>query len=116
MFHDYKIFTSPRGWPGASNGTANIFPALATDDFRFVYAVWSDNTNIFFSSSSDRGATWTAPLRVNRGRTIGMANVFPWVAADANGHVFIAVTGPEGFYYQKNGEFTSGFVKLHARL
>src|SRR5207237_1264127 len=28
----------------------------------------------------------------------------------------IAVTGPEGFYYQKSGKFTSGFVKLHARL
>ncbi len=121
MFHDYKIFTSPTGSPGASNGTANIFPALATDNFGFVYAVWSDNTNIIFSSSSDRGATWTAPLRVNQGRTTSMANVFPWVAADANGHVVVAWLGADragnsndrsvmepGHVAEQNGACTDG--------
>jgi hypothetical protein len=93
MFTDYKIFTSPTGSPGATNGTANIFPALATDDLGYVYAVWSDNTNIFYSSSSDQGGTWTTPIRVNSGATVGKANVFPWVAADANGHVVVAWLG-----------------------
>jgi len=93
MFNDHKIFTSALSSPGATNGTANLFPALATDDLGFVYAVWSDNTNILYSSSSDQGTTWTTPVRVNSGATVGKANVFPWVAADANGHVVVVWLG-----------------------
>jgi len=93
-FTDHKIFTSPAGSLGAKNGTDQIFPALAADDFGFLYAVWSDNSNIFFSSSSDLGTTWrTLPIRVNQGTTVGKANVFPWVAADANGHVVVVWFG-----------------------
>jgi hypothetical protein len=93
LFTDHKIFTSPLGSPGAINGTNQVFPAMATDAFGFVYAVWSDNTNIFFSSSSDLGTTWTTPIRVNSGKTVGNANVFPWVAADANGHAVVVWLG-----------------------
>src|SRR5260370_31897037 len=90
LFTDTKVFTSPAGSPGATFGTNQVFPALAVDNFGFVYAVWSDQTHIFFSSSADQGATWTTPpTQVNSGTTIGKANVFPWIAADANGHVGI---------------------------
>src|SRR3989449_3621875 len=94
-FTDHKIFTSPAGSLGATNGANNIFPALAVDGLGFVYAVWSDNSNIFFSSSADQGATWTSPLLVNQGATVGMANVFPWVAADADSHVGIVWFGAD---------------------
>lgn len=93
LFIDHKIFTSPVGSPGAANGTNQIFPALATDDAGFVYAVWSDQTHIYFSSSSDQGTTWTMPIQVNAGPTVGDANVFPWVAADANGHAVVVWLG-----------------------
>lgn len=93
LFIDQKIFTSPVGSPGAANGTNQIFPALATDDAGFVYAVWSDQTHIYFSSSSDQGTTWTMPIQVNAGPTVGDANVFPWVAADANGHAVVVWLG-----------------------
>ena len=89
-FTDYKIYTGP---PGVSNG--NIFPALAVDQFGFLYAVWSDNSNIFFTSSSDLGRTWTTARVVNKGATKGRPNVFPWVAADANGHVVVAWLGAD---------------------
>src|SRR2546426_8032965 len=79
-FTDYKIYTGP---VGATN--ANIFPALAVDQFGFLYAVWSDNSNVFFTSSSNLGRTWTPARVVNKGATKGRANVFPWVAADVNG-------------------------------
>jgi len=92
-FTDHKVFTSPQGSPGATNGNNNIFPALAVDNFGNVYAVWSDNQNVFLSSSSDLGNTWTAPVRVNSGSTVGKANVFPWVAADAYGHVVVTWLG-----------------------
>ena len=92
-FTDHKVFTSPAGSPGAANGGNNIFPALAVDNFGSVYTVWSDNQNIFLSSSSDLGNTWTSPARVNRDGTVGKSNVFPWVAADANGHVIVTWLG-----------------------
>jgi hypothetical protein len=93
-FTDYKIFTSPAGSRGATNGINNIFPAVAVDNFGYLYAAWSDNSNIFFSSSNDLGKTWrTTPIQVNRGTTVGKANVFPWIAADANGHVVVTWYG-----------------------
>jgi len=92
-FTDHKVFTSPIGSPGAANGTDNIFPALAVDALGYLYAVWSDNTNIYLSSSGDQGKTWTAPAQVNQGSTVGNANVFPWVAADSNGHVVVTWLG-----------------------
>jgi len=77
-FTDHKIFTSPLGSLGATNGADQIFPALAVDNFGFLYAVWSDNSNIFFSSSNDLGTTWrTNPIVVNQGTTVGKSNVFP---------------------------------------
>src|SRR5438132_6281767 len=90
MFTDYKVYTGP---VGANN--ANIFPALAVDRFGFLYGVWSDNKNIFFTSSSDHGKTWTTARTINQGATVGKANVFPWVAADANGHVVVAWLGAD---------------------
>ena len=93
-FTDHKIFTSPAGSLGATNGLDQIFPAMAVDNFGYLYAVWSDNSNIFFSSSNDLGTTWrTSPIRINQGATVGKANVFPWVVADANGHVVVSWFG-----------------------
>jgi len=60
-FTDQKVFSSPAGTLGATNGNNNILPALAVDHFGNVYAVWSENQNVFLSSSSDQGKTWTAP-------------------------------------------------------
>jgi hypothetical protein len=90
-----KIYTSPLSSPGAKNGTNQVFPALATDNNGWVYAVWSDNTNIYLSSSADQGTNWRiTPVRVNQGATVGgKSNVFPWVAADANGHVVVVWLG-----------------------
>ena len=93
-FTDHKIFTSPAGSLGARNGIDQIFPAIAVDNFGYLYAVWSDNSTIFFSSSNDLGTTWrTNPIQVNQGSTVGKSNLFPWVAADANGHVVITWFG-----------------------
>lgn len=65
---------------------ANVFPAVAIDSTNGnVYATWSNasgaGTNVFFSTSTDGGASWSTPEIVN----IAPANtaVFPWVAAHA---------------------------------
>lgn len=67
-------------------GNLNVDPTTGT-----LYAVWTDNrdgmhdvanpvtdTNVFMSSSSNEGQTWTAPIRVTSGVT---DKWFPWVAA-----------------------------------
>ena len=94
-FTDTKLFTSPTGSPGATFGTNQVFPALAVDDFGFVYAAWSDNSNVLYSFSTDQGATWSSPLNVSLPINGGNANVFPWIAADANGHVGVVWFGDD---------------------
>jgi hypothetical protein len=94
-FTDTKVFTSPAGSPGAMFGTNQVFPALAVDGSGFVYTVWSDNSNIFYSFSSDQGTTWSNPINVSFPVNGGHANVFPWIAADANGHVGIVWFGDD---------------------
>lgn len=72
-------------WAGPLLSTnVNVFPAVAVDSTTDnVYAVWSNQstagTNVFFSSSSDAGLTWSTPTMVN----IAPANtaIFPWVDA-----------------------------------
>ncbi len=89
-FTDHKVATQATGV-----SAANLFPSLAVDKMGYLYAVWSDNTNILLSVSSDSGSTWSAPRTVNSGATVGNSNVFPWVDADANGHVVIAWFGAD---------------------
>ena len=92
-FTDTKVFTGPAG--AQNQGANNLFPALATDDFGFVYAVWSDNSNIFYSFSTNQGTTWSNPMNVSFPVNGGHANVFPWIAADANGHIGIVWFGDD---------------------
>src|SRR5947199_4799966 len=90
-FTDTKVFSGPAG--AQNQGANNLFPALATDDFGFVYAVWSDNSNIFYSFSTNQGTTWSNAMNVSFPVNGGNANVFPWIAAHASGHVGIACFG-----------------------
>jgi hypothetical protein len=96
QFRVYKIFSCGAGssCPGG-HGLVNLFPALAVDKFGYVYAVWSDGTTIYYSFSATHGASWSPAIAVNQGVTVGKSNTFPWIAADANGHVGIAWYGAD---------------------
>jgi hypothetical protein len=87
-FTDHKVFAQAGGV-----SAENLFPALAVDNSGVLYSVWSNNADVLYSVSKDQGNTWSSPLRVNQGATIGMSNVFPWIAADANGHVGVVWYG-----------------------
>jgi hypothetical protein len=89
-FTDTTVYTAV---PGTNN--AQIFPAFAVDAKGNTFAVWSDNSNIWMSSSTAQGRVWTAPVRVNAGATVGKANLFPAVAADAFGHVVVVWFGSD---------------------
>jgi hypothetical protein len=96
-FTDYKIFSCGAGSTCPSGyGLENLFPALAVDNFGYLYAVWSDNTNIYYSFSPTHGTRWSPAIKVTQNTSqAGKSNVFPWVAAEDNGHVAIAWYGAD---------------------
>ncbi len=95
-FTDYKVFSCGAGLKCPSGlGLRNLFPALAVDKFGYLYAVWSDGATIYYSFSTTHGVSWSPAVAVNQGVTVGMSNMFPWIAADANGHVGIAWYGAD---------------------
>jgi hypothetical protein len=63
----------------------------AADAAGNVYLAWSETTDddsgVYFASSADDGATWSAPKRVDRGNA---SNVFPAITAGPAGEVAIA--------------------------
>jgi hypothetical protein len=70
---------------------SNVFPSLAVDPTNGkLYAVWADPHQVYFSTSSDQGTHWTAPVIVN----IAPATtaIFPWIAA-YNGTVDVVYYG-----------------------
>jgi hypothetical protein len=59
-----------------------------------VYIAWNDNANgdpdILFTSSTDGGARWNTPIRVNDDPIRnGIDQFFPWLSVDPNGQVNI---------------------------
>src|SRR6266849_5012690 len=96
-FTDYKIFSCGAGSTCPTGaGLGNLFPALAVDNFGYIYATWSDNTDVYYSFSTNHGTRWSPAIKVTRNTSqAGKSNVFPWIAADANGHVAIAWYGAD---------------------
>src|SRR5436305_2078195 len=96
-FTDYKIFSCGAGSTCPSGaGLGNLFPALAVDNFGYVYATWSDNTDVYYSFSNNHGTRWSPAIKVTQNTSqAGKSNVFPWIAADANGHAAIAWYGAD---------------------
>src|SRR6266852_1302809 len=96
-FTDYKIFSCGAGSTCPSKaGLGNLFPALAVDNFGYIYATSSDNTAVYYSFSTNHGTRWSPAIKVTRKTSqAGKSNVFPWIAADANGHVAIAWYGAD---------------------
>ncbi len=72
-------------------------PAIATAPNRDVYIVWSDPRNgakgrdIYFSKSSDRGATWTPNIIVNDDSG-SAAQTEPTMVVDAAGTIYVGWT------------------------
>lgn len=96
-FTDYKIFSCGAGSTCPSSaGLGNLFPGLAVDNFGYLYAAWSDNADVYYSFSNNHGTRWSPAIKVTQNTSqAGRSNVFPWIAADANGHVAIAWYGAD---------------------
>ncbi|MGZ4281476.1 MAG: hypothetical protein ACXVQ4_05215 [Gaiellaceae bacterium] len=61
VFHNVTVPTSPGG-----GGPGHLFPAVAIDKAGNVYASWIDtnDSNVYYSYSTDQGSTWSTPVRV----------------------------------------------------
>src|SRR2546426_168430 len=110
-FTDTKVFTGPAG--AQNQGAVNLFPALATDDFGFVYAVWSDNSNGSYSFSTQskisdhvihRGTVSTGGLGGNADRSL--ADLFQ-IAFDPQHHANVAFSDDHKVSPVVNGSHTN---------
>lgn len=82
-----QVFAAPTG-----TNLANIFPTVAVDSGSNVYVVFSNGTDVFLTASTNQGASWTSPVRVNNG-TGSKTALAPWVTAGSPGHVNVAFWG-----------------------
>lgn len=90
---DRRIINAGPGYFGiAGVARSNGFPQIGIDPRRgkrggALYVAWSDYTNgdvdVFVASSSDHGATWSSPVRVNNDPLHnGVDQFFDWMAVD----------------------------------
>jgi hypothetical protein len=72
-----------------------VFPALAVDKGGNVYAAWIDvdDSNVYYSYSTDQGADWSTPVQVNSWPAV--TNEFIWAQGGAPGTVAIAWYGTD---------------------
>jgi hypothetical protein len=97
-FYSVALPASPGG-----GGPGHLFPALATDSAGNVYAAWVDtaDNNVYYSVSTDRGTTWTVPVKVNTAPS--NTAEFLWAQAGAPGSLALgwyatdAVGQPDSF-------------------
>jgi hypothetical protein len=73
--------------------TVSSTPAIARGNGNNVFVVWRDNrngaTDIYFSRSTDSGATWTGETRMDTDGLGAAASESPSVAADTAGNVYV---------------------------
>jgi hypothetical protein len=77
----------------ATTSYGHQFVNVSVDKAGNVYSVYCDDHNIFMSYSKNRGATWSAPKKVN---TVATA-IFPWSTALAPGKLDIVYYGSPFF-------------------
>ncbi|MDP9182812.1 MAG: glycoside hydrolase, partial [Actinomycetota bacterium] len=87
-----------------------IFPVVDVDQSGNVYAAWTDGNRIEYVVSTDGAKTWSKPYLVNpreagaRSKN-GTADIFPWIAAGANGNLDIV-------WYHGQGGNTTGYRQV----
>ena len=97
----------------SQNMRTNSFPSMAVDlsnsPYRgSIYIVWTNigvpgintgsGSSVYLIKSTDKGATWSTPKRINSDSTVGKQHYLPWITCDqATGYVSIV------FYDNRNG-------------
>ena len=87
-FHNVELPVSPGG-----GGVDDLFPVVAADSAGNLYAAWVDtnDNNVYYTASTDGGATWNAPLQVSGGDA--SSNVMPWLQGGSAGRLAVVWYG-----------------------
>jgi hypothetical protein len=118
-FTDHAVFVNPN----AAAAYGHQFVNVSVDRAGNVYSVFSDDHNLFYSFSTDRGQTWSAPVQVNQAPS--STALMPWSVAGDAGKLdvvwygtsfFDGVTVPDNYpataswqvYFAQNLSATSG--------
>jgi hypothetical protein len=86
-FTDYPVYINP----SAQVGYNHQFPNVAIDRAGNVYVVFSDDHAVYYSVSSDRGRTWTAPVVIST--PPATTAIFPWATAGDPGKLDVVYYG-----------------------
>ncbi len=86
-FADYPVYVNPI----AQASYGHQFTNLSVDSAGNVYAVYSDNHNLFYSYSTDHGQNWSSPVQVNQ--TPSVTAIMPWSVAGSAGKLDIVWYG-----------------------
>jgi hypothetical protein len=97
------------------NGVAHLFFVVKVADDGTpngtVYACYSNDHDIFLVNSSDKGVTWSAPVRVSNGAETKTA-VFPWIETGPTpGSVGIAWYGTANATNDDNADWNVFFAQ-----
>ena len=86
-FTDYPVFV------GASDQVSynHQFPNVTVDRAGTVYALFSDDDDVYYAFSTDQGRSWSAPIRVNR--PPAATAIFPWAVAGDAGRLDVVYYG-----------------------
>lgn len=94
---------------GIGSSYDHKFTWCAVDQAGNVYTAFSDDRNVYLSSSSNQGVSWSRPVRVNRGGASNIA-IFPQIAAGSARRVVITFYGHSGTSTQDPGAQWKVFV------
>lgn len=86
-FTDYPVHVGKSDQVGFNH----MFPHVSVDRAGNVYALFSDDHNVYYSVSTDRGRTWSPPVKVN-GAPASTA-IFPWAVAGDAGKLDVVYYG-----------------------
>jgi len=86
-FTDHAVYINP----DATVAYGHQFINVSVDRAGNVYAVYTDDHNLFYSFSTDHGVTWTGPFQVNQAPSA--TAVMPWSVACAPGELDVVWYG-----------------------
>jgi hypothetical protein len=121
---DTKVYTTD---PTSKRELNLLFPVVEVDNAGNVYSLWSDGYKIQYAVSTDGAKTWSKPYQVNtdnRGTKpdAGKGNLFPWMAAGANGMLDVVWYHGEGgapgseLNYRNQGDAKTHWTVAFAQL
>jgi hypothetical protein len=112
-FTDYPVYLNPDPTVGYGHQFVNV----SVDKAGNVYSVYTDDHNVYYSFSTDRGRTWSGPYQISHGGTA----IFPWSTAGDAGRLdvvyyttpYFGTEHPDN--YPASAAWTVGFAQnLHA--